>query len=603
MPSISQGRPNQKITSPNTCFSGALKHTGINQFYKNLMQDLRLPLPLPIKNHTYYVDGQTFKNNCKALSDAIYALPHRANLHNELKEYDHITCDIYKRTPSLNETIQDGLSIIQTSISLRNRLESWIAEGEANEQRSEAVNRIVNAVKNNETELNLSNLGLTTVPPDIGLFLPELNVLDLSHNQLTQVNETMIDQLTHLNDIQLIGNQLISLPDNIKKHYENDTNKIINYYKTWVLSGTPNERRTEAVDRIVNAVKNNETTLNLSGLQLTAIPPDIGLFLPELKKLDLSYNINCDVDFSYNRRKNLPANIFQSLKNLTDLNLMGFDLVTTPDCNIFQSLTKLERLNLGFNRLKNLPANLFQSLTNLRILDLSHNKIERLDATIFQSLQNLEGLSIRENRLTNLDATIFQSLINLKCLLINDNPLTTIPPTVFESLTNLNELELNNNRLVRFELSADARTALQNARVNLQSNQLNAHTVQSLIEAQNAPGYVGPQYWLSIHDPNAISTVAITCQDLPRLVALWRNINNHEPLSTLNAMAIFLARLWRGCTGENDDESSQNIHPQWASLAHRSALNNMAIFLARLWNECPRDANHEIPTSTRTMVQ
>jgi Leucine-rich repeat (LRR) protein len=183
MPSISQERPNQKITSLNTCFSSVLKHTGINQFYDNLKQDLDLQLPLPIKKHTYYVDGQKFKNNCEALSDAIYALPHRANLHNKLKKYDYITCDIYKGTPLLNEIIQDGLSIIQTSISLRNRLESWIAEGEANEQRSEAVNRIVNAVKNNATTLNLSELGLTTVPPDIGLFLPELNVLDLSHNQ------------------------------------------------------------------------------------------------------------------------------------------------------------------------------------------------------------------------------------------------------------------------------------------------------------------------------------------------------------------------------------------------------------------------------------
>jgi hypothetical protein len=135
----------------------------------------------------------------------------------------------------------------------------------------------------------------------------------------------------------------------------------------------------------------------------------------------------------------------------------------------------------------------------------------------------------------------------------------------------LEKLELNNNRLVRFELSTDAQRALQNAHVRLHNNQLSAHTVQSLIEAQNAPGYVGPRYELSIHDPNAINTAGITCQDLPALVSKWQNI--------------------------------QNIHPQWASLAHRSELNNMAIFLARLWNECPRDANHKIPTSTRTMVQ
>jgi len=66
----------------------------------------------------------------------------------------------------------------------------WVSEGNENEQRSEAVNRILNAVKNYATTLNLSGLGLTTVPPDIGLFLPELNELYLSNNRLKNLDPT-----------------------------------------------------------------------------------------------------------------------------------------------------------------------------------------------------------------------------------------------------------------------------------------------------------------------------------------------------------------------------------------------------------------------------
>jgi Leucine-rich repeat (LRR) protein len=363
-----------------------------------------------------------------------------------------------------------------------------------------------------------------------------------------------------------------------------DMESVKDYYSQWVSEGNESEQRSEAVKCIVNAVENNATELDLSALKLTEIPHDIGLFLPGLTELNLNQN----------QLTNLPANVFNSLTNLEWLELSSNQLTELPE-NVFNSLTKLYTLNLVMNNLTSLPETIFQSLTNLRSLDLDSNtlqtlpetvfkpltnltwlalvfnKLQTLPKTVFQSLTKLTWLRLDGNRLTNLDPTTFQSLTKLEKLGLDANRLTNLDPTIFQSLANLSELYLNDNHLVRFELSTDAQRALQNAHVCLGNNQLNADTVRSLIEAQTVPDYVGPRYELSIHDPNAINTADITSQDLPKLVPKWQNI--------------------------------QNIDPQWASLAHRSELNTMAIFLARLWNECPRDANHEIPTSTRTMVQ
>ncbi|MBE9066033.1 leucine-rich repeat domain-containing protein [Leptolyngbya cf. ectocarpi LEGE 11479] len=74
----------------------------------------------------------------------------------------------------------------------------------------EAQWRIQSIIKNKATELNLSGLGLTTLPRELRYFV-NLTRLDLSSNQLTSVPKELC-QLTNLTRLDLSQNQLISVP-------------------------------------------------------------------------------------------------------------------------------------------------------------------------------------------------------------------------------------------------------------------------------------------------------------------------------------------------------------------------------------------------------
>src|SRR5438093_1390211 len=79
----------------------------------------------------------------------------------------------------------------------------------------QAQRRIQQAAKNGKTFLDLSGLGLTSVPPEIGQ-LTQLTTLNLDKNQLTSVPPE-IGQLTQLDRLDLDNNQLAELPDSLRR--------------------------------------------------------------------------------------------------------------------------------------------------------------------------------------------------------------------------------------------------------------------------------------------------------------------------------------------------------------------------------------------------
>lgn len=127
-------------------------------------------------------------------------------------------------------------------------------------------------------------------------------------------------------------------------------------------------------------------------------------------------------------------------------------------------MTKLEYLNLGSNKLSNLPDEIFQlislqylslsenliiklpfSLSNLRhleVLDLEDNYITKLPEE-FSKLQNLTYLDIRRNKLKYLPKNIGVISKLAKLYLYHNFELKNLPRS-FTQLTNLEELKLEN---------------------------------------------------------------------------------------------------------------------------------------------------------------
>ena len=231
------------------------------------------------------------------------------------------------------------------------------------------------------TELDLSLLDLTTLPPEIGQ-LTALTELSLYNNQLTML-PSAICQLTALTKLSLHSNQLTTLPPKIDQ---------------------------------LTAL----TELRLDDNQFTTPPPKIGQ-LTALTVLVLSDN----------QLTKLPPKIGQ-LMALTVLGLNNNQLTTLPP-EIGQ-LTALSGLYLGSNRLTTLPPEIGQ-LTALTRLGLAKNRLATLPPEIGQ-LTALTGLDLANNRLTTLPPEIGQ-LTALTELFLHGNPGLAIPdsilgPTQFE---------------------------------------------------------------------------------------------------------------------------------------------------------------------------
>ncbi len=230
-----------------------------------------------------------------------------------------------------------------------------------------------------------------------------------------------------------------------------------------------------ALSRIRRAAESGATELDLSGLGLTSLSPEIGN-LTSLTELNLQYNELTSLppeignltrlttlDLSDNQLSSLPPELWElpALKHLnisgnplseippalwrkTDwesLGLVGLGLTSLPP--EIGNLTSLTELNLQYNELTSLPPEI-GNLTSLTTLVLSGNPLPSLPPEIGK-LTNLTRLDLSRNRLTSLPPEI-GSLTNLTRLDLGDNQLTSLPPELWK-LPALKHLDISDNPL------------------------------------------------------------------------------------------------------------------------------------------------------------
>ena len=105
-------------------------------------------------------------------------------------------------------------------LTLAEALIEWkIQPGQADqEDRLEASKRIVAACRDNSSKLNLSGLGLSNLPSEIGL-LDKLQKINLQDNNLTELPDGIL-QLKQLRVLNIGGNNIVEIPqkiDNLSK--------------------------------------------------------------------------------------------------------------------------------------------------------------------------------------------------------------------------------------------------------------------------------------------------------------------------------------------------------------------------------------------------
>ncbi|KAJ1967945.1 cysteinyl-tRNA synthetase [Dispira parvispora] len=284
----------------------------------------------------------------------------------------------------------------------------------------------------NLRELRLATCQYRRVPMGVR-FLQNLLLLDLSGNELRNLNNAHLEDLRNLQDLLVRNNRLESLAP--------EFTQFRNLRRLTLSNNNFNDFPT-AVCEIRTLVE-----LDLSFNFIAHIPDSIGQ-LTKLKILSLLCN-------------RLTGALPQTFQNLTQLGSLDLRRNTIQDVSVLSQLPHLRKLFCDHNSLSTLHGD-FQALKDLSLgksyltsfslrdaahslthLKLSHCQLSELPAELFTYLPALERVEIDNNHLTTLPRSVGQ-LQRLRYLSSTNNKLKTLP-TDLALLPNLEILDVHSN--------------------------------------------------------------------------------------------------------------------------------------------------------------
>ncbi|XP_001368996.1 leucine-rich repeat-containing G-protein coupled receptor 6 isoform X1 [Monodelphis domestica] len=228
--------------------------------------------------------------------------------------------------------------------------------------------------------VDCSELGLSAVPGNLN---PLTAYLDLSMNNLTELQPGLFLHLRFLEELRLSGNHLSYIPGQA----------FSGLYSLKILM-----------------LQNN---------QLSRIPAEALWELPNLQSLRLDANLISLV----------PERSFEGLSSLRHLWLDDNVLSEIP-IRALNNLPSLQAMTLALNRIRLIPDYAFQNLTSLVVLHLHNNQIQHLGTNSFEGLHNLETLDLNYNELLEFPVAI-RTLGRLQELGFHNNNIKAIPEKAF----------------------------------------------------------------------------------------------------------------------------------------------------------------------------
>ena len=244
--------------------------------------------------------------------------------------------------------------------------------------------------------LRFSNNKFNLIPKGI-YQLNNLKLLDMSGNNISEIDGNLIKGLSSLVELDLSKNKIKYLPNNIQ---------FLSFLEV----------------------------LKVSNNQLLELPEELGI-LTRLKKLFLNEN---SLQF-------LPRNIFSKMVGLEEIYLFKNQLedICDSSSSIFDNMKHLKFLDIHSNHLT--IFNIFTEMPMLDSLLLSYNQIQHING--IDKLNNLTNLDLNNNKISEFPLDILK-LKKLSTLNLQNNDLNSIPNTL-GLMNNLIRLNIEGNPLKR----------------------------------------------------------------------------------------------------------------------------------------------------------
>lgn len=259
-----------------------------------------------------------------------------------------------------------------------------------NPSTKEVLEAIEKAKQDGKKEVFLANLGLTEIPAELLQEMPDVEVLWLTFNQLTEVR--LLSNFPNLKKLYLDSNQI------------SDISPLSSLTNLEILSLQRNHTEAQIEQQVMQKrqiQQNNTPAFSYSQLDINPIS---GLY--NLKELYLDENqLNSTEGLKYlTNLEVLSLNTaslgydYSGLGELTKLRYLYLSNTNQSDISFLANLKNLYELDLTRNQIKDISP--LQNATSLRLLYLSYNLIE--DIAPLASLKNCIKFDLSHNQIKDL---------------------------------------------------------------------------------------------------------------------------------------------------------------------------------------------------------
>lgn len=312
----------------------------------------------------------------------------------------------------------------------------------------------------NLKELWLADNGYTTLPASTHS-ISSLEHLNMSGNQLSDLDHAHLHEITGLKTLRAINNKLESIPDIYATSFKGLTTLCVSNNSFTKFPMVVCELRSlEYLDISFNKIQmfpeeigqlTNLTQLFAMANRISGALPDSFSRLVKLKELDIRQNVITELDIV----SHLPC--LETLwVDYNSTSIINFEIKSLKHLKLYKNhLTQfcitsgycLTQLNLAHCKLSSLPETLFNHIQNLEHLVLDSNTLNSIPSSI-GALKKLIKLSVQNNNLDALPSEIGQ-LTELKTIDAQKNNLKSLPQEIW-LCSSLQVLNCSSNLLDSF---------------------------------------------------------------------------------------------------------------------------------------------------------
>ncbi|XP_066952356.1 chaoptin [Macrobrachium rosenbergii] len=298
-------------------------------------------------------------------------------------------------------------------------------------------------------QLDLTRNNIGELPTGTFRQLPGLKSLKLAVNSIRKVEDDAFEGLTSLETLHLDDDNILSIPSTALAKVQKLKTLSLDYNRVGVISANSLQTATSLhhlsiahniIRELPQGTFSNFTdleSLNLYGNQLQYIVPESLVGLREsLKELNLGLNL----------LNELPQFDFPLLESL----VLSKNNITSLPSDAFVLLPELRTLDLSENHLNLLPVTLLHPMRKLTTLDLSMNKITEIRPGQFNE-SSINVINLQHNEIKEIPSEAFKDLLFLHTLDLSHNGIRSIGDAAFLNIVLLHILRLNNNMLPSFK--------------------------------------------------------------------------------------------------------------------------------------------------------